>query len=264
MAEKIEAFYFVAASAEALAHRTARRLVDRATEAVAARGRARIAISGGNTPRRAFELLAESPYREQMPWEKLDLYWVDERAVPPGDADSNYRMTREALLDKVPLREDQVFRIHGELDPGKAAERYEYDIRRSFRLEGAEMPVFDTVLLGMGPDGHTASLFPNTAALDEIQRIAIANHVPAAKDTWRVTLTWPVINQGRDVFFLIAGADKAAPLGSVLLGAYNPRELPSQLIRPTSGRLTLLLDQAAASLLPRPDAEGAGRLEMAR
>jgi 6-phosphogluconolactonase len=224
MAEKIDAFYFVDATAEALAHRTARYMVDRVVEAVGARGRGRIAISGGNTPKRTFELLAESPYREQMPWEKLDLYWVDERAVPPGDADSNYRMTREALLDKVPLREEQIFRIHGELDPEKAAVEYEFDIRRSFRLEGAQMPVFDSVSLGMGPDGH----------------------------------------QARDVFFLIAGADKAAPLSGVLTGAYNPHQLPAQLIRPESGRLTLLLDRAAASLLPQPDADGVGKLEIAR
>jgi 6-phosphogluconolactonase len=264
MAQKINASYFVDTTAEALAHRTARYLVDRVVEAVAARGRGRIAISGGNTPKRTFELLAEPPYREQMPWEKLDLYWVDERAVPPSDADSNYRMTREALLDKVPLREEQIFRIHGELDPEKAAAQYELDIRRSFRLEGAQMPVFDSVSLGMGPDGHTASLFPHTAALDETLRIAIANHVLSQKDAWRVTLTWPVINQARDVFFLIAGADKAVPLKGVLLGAYDPHQLPSQLISPQSGRLTLLLDRAAASLLPQPDAEGVGSLEIAR
>ncbi len=264
MAEKIEATYFVDRTAEALAHRTARYMVDRVVEAVAARGRGRIAISGGGTPRRTFELLAEAPYREQMPWENLDLYWVDERAVPPANADSNYRMTREALLDKVPLREEQIFRIHGELDPEKAAAQYESDIRRGFRLEGAEKPVFDSISLGMGPDGHTASLFPHTAALDEIVRIAVANHVLTQKDAWRVTLTWPVINQARDVFFLIAGADKAKPLAGVLSGAYNPQELPSQLIRPKSGRLTLLLDQAAASLLPQPDADGVGRLGIVR
>jgi 6-phosphogluconolactonase len=264
MTEKIEVFYYVEETAEALAQRTARYLVDRVGKAVAARGRARVAISGGGTPKRTFELLAKTPYREQMPWEKLDLYWVDERVVPPTDADSNYRMTREALLDKAPLPEAQIFRIHGELDPKEAAARYEFEIRRNFRLEGAEMPVFDVIALGMGPDGHTASLFPQTPALDEIERIAIANHVLTQKDAWRVTLTWPVINQARDVFFLIAGADKATPLQGVLLGVYNPHELPAQLIRPKSGRLTLLLDRAAASLLPKPDADGAGRLDIAR
>ena len=126
------------------------------------RGKARIAISGGNTPKHMFELLADTsaPYREQIPWDKLELYWVDERCVPPDQPDSNYRMTREALLDKVPLSKTQIFRIQGELDPEEAAAKYESDIRQSFRLEGAEIPCFDMVALGMGPDGHTASLFP--------------------------------------------------------------------------------------------------------
>ena len=170
--------------------------------------RRRIAISGGHTPKNAFALLADpsAQYREQIPWENLELYWVDERCVPPDHPDSNYRMTREALLDKVPLSENQIFRIRGELEPEAAASRYEFDIRQSFRLEGAEMPVFDMVALGMGPDGHTASLFPHTEGLHELMRIAIANHVPQQKESWRVTLTWPVINRGRDVFFLIEGA----------------------------------------------------------
>ena len=125
---------------------------------------------------------------------------MDERSVPPDQPDSNYRMTREALLDKVPVEQSQIFRIQGELDPEEAAARYEFDIRQSFRLEGAELPCFDMVQLGMGPDGHTASLFPHTEGLHEIMRIAIANHV-LQKETWRVTLTWPVIDRARDVFF---------------------------------------------------------------
>ena len=264
MAKTIEAFYSVSSSTEALAQQAAEYLLNRIHQAVAARGRARIAISGGSTPKRTFELLAAAPYREQIPWERLEIYWVDERCVPPGDPDSNYRMTREALLNKVFVSASQIFRIHGEFEPEEAAAQYEADIRQSFRLEGGEMPVFDTVALGMGPDGHTASLFPHTQALHEILRIAVANHVPAQKDSWRVTLTWPVINQARDVFFLIQGADKAAPLQGVLLGPYDPEELPSQLIQPASNRITLLLDSAAAALLPKPDTEGKGRLELAR
>ncbi|HEY4050580.1 MAG TPA: 6-phosphogluconolactonase [Acidobacteriaceae bacterium] len=264
MAKTIEALYTVDATPEAVAHRAAEYFVDRIQESVDARGKARIAISGGSTPKRTFELLAGPPFRSQIPWEKLELYWVDERAVPPSHPDSNYRMTRLALLDKVPLKDSQIFRIHGELEPDAAAAKYESDIRSSFRLEGAELPTFDSLSLGMGPDGHTASLFPHSAALHELLRIAVANHVPTQKETWRVTLTSPVINQARDVFFVIAGPDKAPALKSVLLGPYLPEDFPSQLIQPKSGRITLLLDSAAAALLPQPGADGRGRLEITR
>src|SRR5277367_1540090 len=266
MAETIEVFYFVDASPEAASRRAAQYFVDGIRAAAGARGKARIAISGGNTPKHTFELLADpsEPYREQIPWEKLELYWVDERCVPPDHPDSNYRMTREVLLDKVPLDKTQIFRIQGELDPEEAAARYESDIRQSFRLEGAEIPTFDIVALGMGPDGHTASLFPHTAGLHEIMRIAIANHVPQQKETWRVTLTWPVINRGRDVFFLIEGADKVAALKQVFTGPYDPESFPSQLITPASRRITLLLDAAAAAALPPPGPDGVGKLEIAR
>jgi 6-phosphogluconolactonase len=199
-----------------------------------------------------------------MPWDSLDIYWVDERCVPPGDADSNYRMTREALLDQVPLKPEQIHRIEGELEPDVAASRYESELRNSFRLEGAESPRFDLVALGMGPDGHTASLFPHTEAIHELSRLVVANHVPQQKDSWRVTLTWPVINHASSVFFLIAGTDKAQVLNEVLTGPRDPERLPSQLIWPSSGILTLILDQAAAALLPATDGEGCGFLEKNR
>jgi 6-phosphogluconolactonase len=265
MADAMEVLYYVDTSADAVSRRTAQYLLDRILEAVAARGNARIAISGGNTPKHTFELLADSsaPYREQIPWDKLELYWVDERCVPPDHPDSNYRMTREALLDKVPLSSAQIFRIQGELDPEEAAVRYESSIRQGFALQGAELPCFDVVALGMGPDGHTASLFPHTEGLHEKTRLAIANHV-AQKESWRVTLTWPVINWARDVFFLIEGADKADPLKHVFLGPYDPESFPSQLILPASGHLTLLLDSAAALGLPPVGPGGQGRLEIAR
>lgn len=265
MAETIEVLYYVDASAEVISRRAAQYFVDGIRAAAAARGKARVAISGGSTPKHTFELLADSSafYREQIPWDELELYWVDERCVPPDHPDSNYRMTRQALLDKVPLSPAQVFRIPGELDPEEAAAKYEFAIRQSFRLEGAEMPVFDLLALGMGPDGHTASLFPHTEGLHEMMRIAIANHVEA-KESWRVTLTAPVINRARDVFFLIAGADKVEPLKQVFLGPYDPETYPSQLIRPASRRITLLLDTAAAAALPPPAADGKGRLEITR
>jgi 6-phosphogluconolactonase len=226
------------------------------------RGQVRVAISGGSTPKAAFALLADPahPWRERVPWPKLDLWWVDERCVPPDHPDSNYRMTRETLLDHVPLAPEQIHRIEGELPPETAAARYESNLRNAFRLEGTELPRFDLIALGMGPDGHTASLFPHTQALHERARLAVANHVQA-KDSWRVTLTSPVINRGSHVFFLIAGADKAQILKEVWLGPRDPERLPSQLIRPAGGILTLLLDRAAASLLPPPDAEGCGTFE---
>jgi 6-phosphogluconolactonase len=230
--------------------------------AVAARGVARIAVSGGSTPKAMFALLADrsQPYFAQVPWDKLHLFWVDERCVPPTDAESNYRMTSEAMLAHVPLPPAQIHRMEGELDPEVAAARYEAVLRNAFRLEGAESPVFDLVLLGMGDDGHTASLFPHTAALHELGRIVVANHV-LQKETWRITLTWPVINRGREVAFLIEGAGKAQVLHDVLLGAYDPETKPSQLIRPASGKLTFLLDAAAAAKLPAAT-NGAGTLEL--
>ena len=230
--------------------------------AAKARGAARVAISGGTTPKAMFGLLAAEPFASQIPWDKLDLFWVDERCVPPDHADSNYRMTREALLDKVPLPADRIHRMEGELAPEVAAARYESTIRNAFRLEGAETPTFDLILLGMGDDGHTASLFPHTEGLNDLTHIVIANHVPQ-KDTWRITLTSPVINQARKVAFLIEGAAKAQVLHDVFLGPFQPDTYPSQIIRPASGELTLLLDSAAAAKLPEPaNSEKTGTLEL--
>ena len=256
--------YSVEPNAEALARHAAQYLCEMASEAVHARGRARIAISGGSTPKAAFALLADpnGPWRGQMPWEQIEIYWVDERCVPPEDADSNYRMTREALLDHVPLAAEQIHRMEGELEPEVAAARYESELRNCFRLEGAELPSFDLVALGMGPDGHTASLFPHTEALNEMGRLVVANHV-AAKDAWRLTLTWPVINNARSVFFLIQGEDKAQILKDVFEGPRDPERLPSQLIKPVSGILTLILDTTAAALLPPVSEDGRGELPQA-
>jgi 6-phosphogluconolactonase len=260
----IQVTYYVYDDAEEMSRHMARLMTDALGAAAARRGVARVAVSGGNTPRRSFEMLGDEaqPFRGQMPWTKLEFYFVDERCVPPDNKESNFRMVNEALLKHVPLPSAQVFRMEGELAPEEAAARYESAIRNRLRLEGAEMPVFDLVTLGMGDDGHTASLFPHTAALGEMMRICVANHVPQ-KDTWRITLTQPVLIRAREVVFLIAGADKAQPLHEVLLGAYNPDEFPSQLIRPANGKLTMLLDRAAAEKLP-PPVDGKGTLEIKR
>jgi 6-phosphogluconolactonase len=265
MSRHLQIKYYVEPDPAALARRAAQYFVEMAGEAAEAQGRARIALSGGSTPQAAFELLADpsQPWRWRMPWEKLDLYWVDERSVPPEDAASNYRMTREALLDHVPLSPEQIHRIEGELPPQQAAARYEAELRSSFRLEDAASPRFDLVALGIGEDGHTASLFPHTAALRELDRLAVANFVPRL-DAWRITLAWPVINHARSVFFLAAGEGKANILKEVLTGPHDPERLPSQLIWPSSGILTLILDKAAAALLPPTDEEGCGVLERER
>ncbi len=257
--------YRVLPDAASLAHATAQHLTAKITETVRTRGLARVAVSGGSTPRATFQLLADpaEPYRDAIDWSRLHLYFVDERCVPPDNPDSNYGMTRDALLSKVPLPATNVYRIEGELPPEEAAARYESAIRNSFRLEGAEAPRFDVIQLGMGPDGHTASLFPHTEALNELGRIAVANHVPQQQQSWRITLTWPVLLEAAHVFFLIAGQDKAGVLRRVLTGPYQPDDLPSQIIQPRNGQLLLLLDSEAANELP-PVEDGQGRLEVRR
>jgi 6-phosphogluconolactonase len=262
LSQPLKIIYRIAPDAQALARLAAEHFIEQAEQAIAARGAARIAVSGGSTPKATFQVLADPgrPWRARMSWSKLDLWWVDERCVPPDHPDSNYRMTREAMLDHVPLAPTQIHRIEGELEPEAAAAHYESELRNCFRLEGAELPRFDVVQLGMGPDGHTASLFPHTQALHELGRLAVANRVEA-KDAWRVTLTSPVINRASHVFFLIAGADKAQVLKEVFTGPRDPERLPSQLIKPAGGILTLLLDRAAAALLPAPDAKGYGELQ---
>jgi 6-phosphogluconolactonase len=264
MPRSVTVTYRVLPTPEGTAQAAAQLFSDATGRAVAARGLARIAISGGSTPKSMFALLADpaGPFLKQVPWDKLDLYWVDERCVPPDNAESNYRMTNETLLSKVPLPAEQIHRMEGELDPEVAAARYESTIRNTFKLEGAETPTFDLVLLGMGDDGHTASLFPHTDALNEMSHIVVPNHVPQ-KDTWRITLTWPVINQGREVAFLIEGQAKTQVLHDVFLGPYQPETYPSQLISPASGQLTLLLDSVAAAKLPAPaNSDSAGTLEL--
>ncbi len=254
MPQPVTVTYSIWPDSKAVAFAAAQLFSDAVTHAVTTRGTARVAISGGSTPKAMFALLADpaQPFAAAIPWAKLHLYWVDERCVPPTDAESNYKMTHEALLSKVPLPAEQVYRMEGELDPEEAASRYETVLRNSMKLEGAESPAFDLLLLGMGDDGHTASLFPHTAALEEITRLVVANHVPQ-KDTWRITLTFPVINQARQVCFLIEGAAKTKVLAEVLTGPRDPERLPSQLIRPASGSLRFLLDAVAAADLPAPE-----------
>jgi 6-phosphogluconolactonase len=243
--------YQVWPTPEEMALASARLFASKVEKAVETRGIARIAISGGSTPKAMFELLADpnGPFLATIPWDKLQLFWVDERCVGPDDPESNYGVCRDLLLTKVPIKPENVFRMEGELDPEEGAARYESTLRNVMKLEGAESSAFDLVALGMGPDGHTASLFPHTAALDEMGRLVVANHVPQ-KDTWRLTLTWPVINQAAEVAFELDGAGKAEVLAEILTGPRDYEKLPSQLIRPANGKLLFLLDEAAARKLP--------------
>jgi 6-phosphogluconolactonase len=235
--------------AAAVARAAAERFVASARDAIADHRRFSVALSGGSTPRALYSLLAARPYHDQVDWSRVWVFWGDERTVPPTDPESNYRMAREAMLYHVPIPTTQVFRMHGEhADPEKAAALYEVDLRRAFALAPGEVPRFDLILLGMGPDGHTASLFPHTAALHVADRLVVANHVEKLA-TWRLTLTAPVINNAAQVDFLVVGADKASALARVLQGPRDPDELPSQLVAPADGETIWLLDRAAASQL---------------
>lgn len=219
-----------------------------AKQAVTERGRFTIALSGGSTPKNLFNLLATNA-RTVLPWDRTFFFWGDERHVPPTDPESNYRMAEDTMLSKIPVAAGNVFRIPAENpDAAAAAEAYEQNLRKFFQLKAGEVPVFDLILLGMGPDGHTASLFPNSQGLQERSRLVIANWVDKLK-TSRLTLTLPVLNAARCVAFLVSGTDKASVLRTVLEEEASPEQYPSKLIKPESGKLIWLLDRAAASEL---------------
>ena len=239
------------ADADAFARAAATRIVTVATMAIAARGRFSIALSGGSTPRPIYELLARAPYATQIDWSRVHVFWGDERCVPPEHPESNYRMAREALLDHVPVPAKYVHRIRGEDEPHEAALDYEQVLRAFFAVaDGPAERTFDLELLGMGDDGHTASLFPGTAAVMEQNRWVLANHAPAAQVEWRITLTPIVLNAAEVVTFLVAGSSKAARIAEVLAGP-DDDHLPVQRIRPMHGAPIWMLDTAAAAGLRR-------------
>lgn len=215
-----------------------------AAKALAAQGQFVIALAGGATPRAIYARLAEADYQQRMDWSKTYVFFSDERCVPPDDERSNFRMAREALLDRVSLPPQNIYRIRGEDDPAQAAFAYEQQLARLFRR--TTVPAFDLILLGLGENGHTASLFPGTAALREAQRWVVAQYVEVA-GMWRITFTPPLINAAQRVCFLVAGAAKAEIVRQVLQGPYQPEVLPAQLIQPTNGELYWLLDAAAAA-----------------
>ncbi|MDZ4818081.1 MAG: 6-phosphogluconolactonase [Planctomycetota bacterium] len=219
-----------------------------AEDAIAQRGRFHIALSGGSTPAGLFKLLVSPSYAERVEWGKVEIYWGDERCVPPEDQRSNYRMAVQDLLSHVPLPESNIHRMRGELPPAQAADEYDALLRKQSATTADGVFRFDLVLLGMGDNGHTASLFPNTDALQATDRLVVANWV-AEVDMWRLTLTANCINAARNVTFLVTGAEKAAMLKRVLTGPHIPNELPAQLIRPKTGALEWIVDAAAAEEL---------------
>jgi 6-phosphogluconolactonase len=220
-----------------------------AQEAIGARGRFMVALSGGSTPKAMFGRLAAAPHAEAIDWSKLHLFWSDERAVPPEHVQSNYRTARESLLDLVRLPSEQVHRVRTERQPLLlAAEEYAAEIRRAFGGKRGSTPRFDLIMLGMGDDGHIASLFPQTEALDDQHRLVAPNHVPKL-NAQRLTFTPKLINAADAVLFLVAGAGKADALQAVLEGPREPRLYPAQLIAPEHGTVYWYLDAAAASKL---------------
>jgi 6-phosphogluconolactonase len=231
---------------EELAEASARDFATMTQEAMDERGRFAVALAGGSTPKATYEVLARD-YANELDWSRVHVFFGDERTVPPDDEDSNYRMAYETLLSHVPV--GSVHRMRGELSPDEAAASYEEELRAFFGQ--VDVPRFDLILCGLGEDGHTLSLFPETAALDVNDRWVVAN--PVLKlGTTRLTLTVPVVNASRAVTFVVAGESKAEALKEVLEGDADPRAYPAKLVRPESGDLTWMVDRAAARSLKPP------------
>jgi 6-phosphogluconolactonase len=240
----------ILADGAAIAKRVAQEFVQVAAAAVKEKGSFTVALAGGSTPKTLYGLLVNDPaLKGQVPWDRMYLFFGDERNVGPDHADSNFRMATEAMISKAPIKPEQVTRIKGEYkDTEKAAAEYEQALRTGFTLREGQFPRFDLVLLGMGNEGHTASLFPGTKALHETQRIVARNWI-GKLFTERITLTAPAINNAALVIFMITGSDKALALKGVLEGPYEPEQLPAQMIQPSNGQLQWLVDTAAGSML---------------
>ncbi|HVG37927.1 MAG TPA: 6-phosphogluconolactonase [Pyrinomonadaceae bacterium] len=239
----------IRADAATLNAEAARRWTEIAAAASAARGRFTVALSGGSTPRALYQLLATPEWRDRTPWPATHLFWGDERHVAPDHADSNYRMAREALIDHVALPPANIHRMKGEMaDASLAATEYEEELRRVFQLSDGEPPRFDLILLGLGNDGHTASLFPGTEALAETKLLVAAQWVEKLATT-RLTLTYPVINAAGVVMFLVSGAEKAETLREILEGDAPVTQYPAKGVQPAAGELLWLIDRGAGSHL---------------
>jgi 6-phosphogluconolactonase len=227
----------VYADADVLARAAAEHFVAQAAQAIAARGRFVVALAGGSTPRATYALLASDEFVARVDWLRVHTFWSDERCVPPDHRNSNYRLAREALLTGVPIPSANIHRIRGELPPAQAAAAYESELETTLDANGR----FDLILLGLGADGHTASLFPGASALEERTRWVVESYVEKI-DAWRITLTLPIINAARLVMFLVSGSTKAEPLAGIQAG----EPLPAALVRPTAGKLMWLVDRQAS------------------
>jgi 6-phosphogluconolactonase len=236
----------------AIANRCAQKFVEIAAAAVKEKGSFDVALAGGSTPKTLYGLLVNDPaLRARVPWDKMHLFFGDERHVGPSDPQSNFSMAQETMISKSPLKPEQVTRIKGECPEAEdAAKEYERDLRAYFKLSDGQFPRFDLVLLGMGSEGHTLSIFPGTKAVRENRRIAVHNWVGKVLMD-RITLTAPAVNNARNVIFMVTGADKAPALTAVLERFYEPDQLPAQLIQPANGNLLWLVDTGAGSMLTR-------------
>lgn len=235
----------VVANPQQLAKEAAELLVLVGTQSIEDQGTFAVALSGGSTPKAMFELLASS-YRDKLDWTKVEVYFVDERAVPPDHAESNFRVAHETLLSRLPINAENIHRMRGEIEPEPAAIEYGRLLKARFGDTGV-----DLAILGMGEDGHTASLFPHTPALQETHHRCVAQLVEKSTTgkSWRITMTAPFLNRSRNVLVLVAGASKAQVLADVLTGAHDPQRLPIQLIDPPNGEMLWLTDSAAAGKL---------------
>jgi 6-phosphogluconolactonase len=234
----------------AIAKRATQEFVQAAAAAVRAKGSFNVSLAGGSTPKALYSLLVNDPtLRSQVPWDKLHLFFGDERHVPPDHPDSNFRMATEAMISKSPLKPEQVTRIKAEYpDAEKAALEYEKALREFFKLKDGEYPRFDLLLAGMGNEGHTLSLFPGTKGLHADGRVVVSNWIGKLY-TERITLTAPAANNAAEIIFMVTGADKACALKAVLEGPFEPEQLPAQLLQPKNGKLLWLVDAAAGSML---------------
>ncbi|MBL7959637.1 6-phosphogluconolactonase [bacterium] len=231
---------------EDLIRNAAEKIVSIAQKSIQNRGQFAWSLSGGSTPKEVYSMLAALPLKEKIDWEKTHIFWGDERSVVRTHPDSNFRMAKESLLDAVEIPPANIHRVASEEDPMLAAQQYEDDIREFFGISDGIFPEFDLILLGMGDDGHTASLFPDTEALKVQDRLVVDNFVKKL-NTHRITFTFPIINHARNVLFIISGSVKSKMIKQVLANTDAPKTLPSQLVQPKSGSLFWFLDKDAAA-----------------
>ena len=241
----------IASDALDLAEQAAAHFIELSRTTIQKLGQFTVVLAGGSTPRGLYSLLASEDYQREVNWDKVHIFWGDERAVPPNHPDSNYLMAHQTLLDQVQLPAKNIHRIHGELDPKEAANQYVLELTSFFAPSPGGFPQFDLVLLGLGEDGHTASLFAGTKALLEKTRWVAENHVPKLNE-WRITLTPPIINASKNVMFLVSGERKAKALRGVHEGNQRAEKFPAQMIQPMAGEIIWFIDKSAGALLHYP------------